>query len=129
MLTDGSANFIWTEALVSGSYRMCRPWFHNKSSYRYIADTYMGPMRRQCSPWELTVCLFPSQMELSSQSHSSHNRPCTSGHAPCVSKASEAEGPNLAMRVLALPSLHAPNRSSAELGTGIRRSCLPFMLL
>jgi hypothetical protein len=57
------------------SHRLRRPWFHYESGYLYIADAYMGPMRvgpggylymrRQCSPWALTVCPLASQMELS----------------------------------------------------------------
>lgn len=57
------------------SYRLLRPRFHYESGYLYIADADMGPMRvgpggylhmrRQCSPWELTVCPLASRMELS----------------------------------------------------------------
>lgn len=65
-----------TRAVASQSHhRLRRPRFHYESDYLYIADAYMGPirvgpngylyMRRQCSPWQLTVCPFASRMELS----------------------------------------------------------------
>jgi hypothetical protein len=57
------------------SNHLRRPRFHYESGYLYIADAYMGPMlvgpggylymRRQCSPWVLTICPLASQMELS----------------------------------------------------------------
>jgi hypothetical protein len=57
------------------SHHLRRPRFHYESGYLYIADAYMGPMRvgpggylymrRQCSPWVLTICPLASQMELS----------------------------------------------------------------
>jgi hypothetical protein len=57
------------------SHRLLPPRFHYESNYLYIADAYMGPMRvgpngylymrRQCSPWMLTICPLASRMELS----------------------------------------------------------------
>ena len=57
------------------SHHLRRPRYHYESDYLYIADAYMGPirvgpggylhMRRQCTPWALTVCPMASRMELS----------------------------------------------------------------